>query len=312
MNVNKNSSLLGRYSAKEDIIFKNQNDEGTLLLLEKPKENTQILKDIGFDHYISEVEKEAHIKNSKIVIGQLFGKPAFLGSEIKKVCNDYDLVISKVSNYKGVPFQDLPEIIQAFIDANSSDVVIPAKMEIRNVIKEDENGKSLRDSEGNLILIEKEYEIKPSKTVKKSKIKTGYSNWFIMAPRESFSGNKKNTCCTLFYRDNEDSKNISENDVFTEVYSWGSNYSDIRKYNYFLTNIEWTKETELRNKELNQNEIAHQNISLILGLFFLVVLNVILYFYSFTRMCISTTLILGYLYLLLRKPCEGYYKLWKI
>jgi hypothetical protein len=314
MIVNKNSSLLGRYSAKEDIIFKNQNDKGTLLLLEQPKENTQILKTIGFDHYISEVEADVHIKNSKVVIGQLFGKPAFLGSEIKKVCNDYDLVISKVSNYKGAPFQDLPEIIQAFMDANFSDVVVPAKTERKKVFRYKEDcitpdyysGTEDQKFDWRTEIISEE------RIEKKSKIKTGYSNWFIMAPRESFNGNKKNTCCTLFYRDNEDSKSISENDVFTEVYSWGSNYSDVRKYNYFLKNINWEKETNLRNKSLNQNELKHQNISLILCLFFLIVLNVISYFYSFTAMCIVTGLILSYLYLSIRKPCKEYYNLWRI
>lgn len=321
MTVNKNSSLLGRYSAKEDIVFKNQNDEGTLLLLEKSSDNTKILKEIGFDNYISKVEAEVHVKNSKVVIGQLFGKPAFLGSEIKKLCNDYDLVISKVQNYKGSPFKDLPEIIQSFIDANSENIVIPSKTKSEKVYykdkitlnlttqKEIDEEYSHEDSEGKYKRVYTEI---PEKIEKKSKIKTGYSNWFIMAPRESFNGNKKNTCCTLFYRDNDDSRDISEKDVFTEVYSWGSNYSDIRKYNYFLKNINWEKEMDIREKYLDKNEISYQNISLILCLFFLIVLNIIFYFVSFLAMFITTSIVLGYLYLLIRKPCKEYYKLWKM
>ncbi len=320
MNVNKNSSLLGRYSTKEDIIFKNQNDEGTLLLLQKSSDNTKILKEIGFDNYISKVEKEAHVKNSKVVISQLFGKPAFLGSEIKKLCNDYDLVISKVSNYNGAPFKDLPQIIEAFMDANSEDVLIPERTKEKQIYyygNLDENEKAPSDYRYYDTDLKRYYKyetivVSEERIEKKSKIKTGYSNWFIMAPREAFHGNKKNTCCTLFYRDNDDTKDISEKDVFTEVYSWGSNYSDIRKYNYFLKNIDWEKETNARGKQLNQNEISHQNILLILCLTFLVILNVILYFYSFTAMCVATSIVLGYLYLSIRKPCKEYYKLWKM
>lgn len=321
MNVNKNSSLLGRYSTKEDIIFKNQNDKSTLLLLEKPKENTQILKDIGFDNYILKVEKEAHIKNSKIVISELFGKPSFLGSEIKKVCNDYDLTISIVSNYKGAPFKDLDLIIKNFMDNNSEDIIIPKETKLQKVYYNDEvNSETISEED-----IDKEYPftnsegkykripiVIPEKIEKKSKIKISYSNWFIMAPREAFHGDKKNTCCTLFYRDNGETRDISENDVFTEVYSWGSNYSEIRKYNYFLKSINWEKEIDFRKKQINKNEISNQNISLIISLFFLIIFNTILYFYSFIAMSIATCLILIFLYLSIKKPCKEYYMLWKI
>lgn len=320
MNVNKNSSLLGRYSIKEDIIFKNKNDDGTLLLLEKPSENTQVLKDIGFDRYINEVEIEFHIKNSKSVITQLFGKPAYLGSEIKKLCNDYDLVISKVSNYKGAPFKDLHEIIQAFMNANAEDVTIPTKIERKKDYyygKLDENGNppldyTYYDSEYKRNYKYENVIISEERVEKKSKIKTGHSNWFIMAPRESFHNNKKNTCCTLFYRDNDDSRGVSENDVLTEVYSWGSNYSDIRKYNYFLKYIDWEKEMNIRNKQLFNDNITYQNTVLILALIILFISNILLYFYSFKAMCVITILILSVLYSSIRKPCKEYYNLWKI
>jgi hypothetical protein len=319
--INKNSSLLGKYSTKEDINFKNKNDEGVLLLLEKNEENTKILKEIGFDNYILKVEKEAHIKNSKNVFSQLYGKPSFLGSEIKKVCNDYDLVISKVQNYNGAPFKDLPQIIQKFIDDNSEEVIIPEKTTSEKVYYKDKITINLTTEEE----INKEYpfsdsdgsykriaSIIPERIEKKSKIKTGYSNWFIMAPREAFHGNKKNVCCTLFYRDNDDSSKISENDVFLEVHSWGSNYSELRKYNYFLKNINWEKEGNLRNKGINRNDIKYQFISFIILLLFNIGLSMVLYVYSFKIMISFSAIMFLILYFSIRKPCKEYCSLWKI
>ena len=311
---NKNTSLLEQYSNKENIIFKNKNDKGTLLLLEKNEENTQILKTIGFDNYISKVEKEVHLKNSKNVLTELYNKPAYLGNEIKKLCNDYDLVITKVSNYKGAPFKDLPQIIQSFIDDNSEDVVIPEKIKSEKVyydgysLDEKQRDKEFpyEDSDGKY---KRETIIIPEKIVKKSKIKTGYSNWFVMVPRESVLKFTNNTCCTLFYRDNDDSGDISVNDVFTEVYSWGKSYSNIRKYNYFLKSIDFKKENiGLRTLDKDNAD----NFGFFVVVLTLILLSTILYFISFKITVFIQIILFIFMYFAIKKPSKNYLKLWKL
>jgi hypothetical protein len=308
---NRNSSLLDRYAGKEDLIFKSKNDKDTLLLLDKPKENLEILRTIGLNEHIDKVSQEVNVKNSKKQSAILFNKPAFLGSDIKKLCNEYDLVISRASNYKGSPFEGLPEIIQNFIAEHNYKSIIPAKMETRKVYKKSSDGNFEKDRFGDPIQIEEEYEVKPSKTVIKSKIKTGVSNWFIMAPRESFDGSKKNNCCTLFYRENDDSRYISENDVFLEIHSWGKSYSDIRKYNYFLTNIDYQKEYTIRDKSYNSEKVINKNISFYF-IMILILLTTWLYSFGYIAPVIIQSLLFFVLYFIIRKPAECYKELWKI
>jgi len=308
---NRNSSLLSKYAGKEDLIFKSKNDKDTLLLLDKPKENLEILRTIGLNEHIDKVSHEVNIKNSKKQFANIFNRPSFLGSDIKQLCNEYDLVISRAANYHGSPFEGLPEIIQNFIADHNYETVIPAKMGTKKVYKKDENKNYIRDVEGNLIEIEEEYEITPSKTVIKSKIKTGHSNWFIMAPRESFSGKTKNNCCTLFYRDDEDSRNISESDVFLEIHSWGKAYSDLRKYNYFTKNIDYSTECKIRSISYDDEEITNKNITFYF-LMFSILLTSWFYTLNFVNTVILQGLLFGILYLCVRKQAECYKKLWKI
>lgn len=311
---NRNTALVGKYSANADIMFKNNHNDGSLLLLEQPKENTNILKSIGFDQHLNEIEKEAHLINSKVQLKQMFGVETILGSEIKKLCNDYDLVISRVSNYKGAPHSDLPTIIQAFIDKNSEVDVIPSRPRKIKVYLED-------DDEGDLSMTKLfddeiqqfyQYQVKQddnTETVKKSRIKTSYSNWFILAPREAFHGYKKNTCCTLFYRDNDDSRSINEEDVFCEVYSWGNNYSEMRKNNHFLKYINYTKESAFRNGIIKEEGGIFPLFYILL---LLSLLNIFLYSSSFSLAVIVQSLLLLAITRIMNKKNKDYLELWKI
>ncbi len=308
---NRNSSLLDKYASKEDLIFKNQNDKGTLLLLDQPKENLDILRTIGLNEHIDKVSHEANIKNSKSQLGIKFNKPSFLGSDIKKLCNEYDLTISRAMNYKGSPFEGLPEIIQNFINEHNYETIVPAKTTTRDVLKRDGDNRIVKDSEDNYVYIKEEYEIKPSETLIKSRIKTGVSNWFIMAPRESFDGKTKNNCCTLFYRDNDDSREISESDVFLEIHSWGKSYSDLRKFNYFLKPVNYDNEFRIRGMHYNPNEVSDQSIGFYVLMIILLLSNLV-YFGSFNFAAILQTLIVFLIYRMIKKPSKHYLKLWKI
>jgi len=309
--VNRNSSLLSKYGNKEDIVFINKNDKETLLLLEQPKKDLNILKTIGLDYHINNVEAELHVKNSKKQIGILFGKPSFLGSDIKKLCNEYDLTISKAVNYKGAPFEGLPQIMKDFIEEHSYDKIISeAVFETKQKPLKYSNHKPVLDEFGNQVYEDYEVEIESAKSIRKSKIKTGYANWFIMAPRESFDGTTKNNCCTLFYRDNDDTRFIEENDVFVEIASWGKSYSDLRKYNYFLKYIDFNKEGVKRDNNDLMDGVS-QSIGFYLSLISVLALS-IFYIYSFNVICVIQTLILLFMFFNIRKSSSDYLKLWKM
>lgn len=308
--VNKNTSLLSKYGNKEDITFNNENDKNTLLLLEQPKENLDILRTIGLNHHVDEVQKAFNIKNSKKQIANIYNKPSFLGSDIKKLCNDYDLVISKTVNYKGAPFEGLPEIITNFISENSKKTTIPERKKTVKVYEYDELGDVKLDENG-LKIFSYETVTIPEETVVKSNVNTGYSHWFIMAPRESFDGKTKNNCCTLFYRENDNSRYINEDDVFVEIASWGNSYSNIRKYHHIFKHIDYEKEFNLRNYPYDSGK--NQNFAVIFYTFIIfTIISLILGMYCKTVPMIVIPVITLLSFLIFRKKGKSYESLWKI
>lgn len=61
-------------------------------------------------------------------------------------------------------------------------------------------------------------------------------NCFILSTEKSFrSPNDLNDNCIFLFREGENTKNASENDVFTVIHSWGENIKDNRKYNFLFS-----------------------------------------------------------------------------
>lgn len=208
---NKNSAILGKVSKYSNISAATSSE---LALLEAPKESLQILESINLTHHVHKVKQNFNEQTKVAKLKELFGKNVYLGSDIKKLCVMYDLKCPRAQYYKGEVGLELAQIINKFIADNQYEV---------------EEKQRTQEVDNDNVRIYK------TVNVKKDKINTTSSNFFILAPSESFvSGKVKSMNATLFYRESSESDVISEDDHLVELHSWGNNYSDLRMLNSML------------------------------------------------------------------------------
>lgn len=198
---NKNSVLLGKVS--NDITSSLKEDE--LLLLQAPTEDLSILRTLNLDHKINVLSnKKYQIDKITAFKNKFKSRNVVKGSDIKKLCNLYDLKMCSTRYF-----------------------LVETDLNLINAIKE----------------FEKEYSYKVQKneerTITKSEILISDKNFFILAPSENFLDDKsKLKNATLFYRESEYGK-AAEEDLFIEIYSWGDNYSNLRMLNVLFNNYNY-------------------------------------------------------------------------
>ena len=208
MTVAKTSLLLDKVSKKDKIEQSKDTDSAdTLLLLadnSKSKE-VEILKTIGLDHHIREVEKVKNDLTRVQIIEQTYNRPVYTGEQIKKLCNQYGLRILRADSFKAKTPKYAGEEILKFIDENTKEVVT-----------NEESGK----------------------TKKVCNLHVTESSFFILTTNRSFNG-KSIESATLFYREKRDDQhyyNASEKDIFVEICSWGKSFdTSLRTIGDFAT-----------------------------------------------------------------------------
>jgi hypothetical protein len=198
MNVAKTSLLLDKLSKKEKVEqSKDKNSSDTLLLLadnSKSKE-IEILKTIGLDHHIKEVEKVKNDSTRIQVIEERYNRPVYTGEQIKKLCNQYGLRILRADSFKAKTPIFVGEEILKFIAENTQEVVA-----------NEETGRK--------------------RTV--SDLHIGESSFFILSTNRSFNGESIESA-TLFYREKREDQHYycaNEQDIFVEVCSWGKSFNN--------------------------------------------------------------------------------------
>ena len=210
MLTNKNISVLDKLVKTEEVTTeKSLSTKSSVLLLEGPKENLDILHKVGLTHHLDINADKISEKNSVKMLSQIYGGKTYKGKDLKAVCNLYDLKLVMARDYKGLLGLEIAEKIKEFADKNSSEV--PSKTDAEVMVK-------------------------------KSKIDLNYANWFVLAPSEEFlETSTKNSACTLFYRESYNGNQFYalESDKFIEVYSWGKTYSSLRKYNHMFNFYEY-------------------------------------------------------------------------
>ena len=196
MTVAKTSLLLDKASKKEKIEqSKDKTSADTLLLLadnSKSKE-VEILKTIGLDHHIREVEKVKNDLTRIQVIKQTYNRPVYTGEQIKKLYNQYGLRILRADSFKAKTPIFVGEKVLEFIAENTQEVVA-----------NEETGRK--------------------RTV--SDLHITESSFFILTTNRSFNG-KSIESATLFYREKRDDQHYykaSEKDIFVEICSWGKSF----------------------------------------------------------------------------------------
>lgn len=196
MTVAKTSLLLDKASKKEKVEqSKDKTSADTLLLLadnSKSKE-IEILKTIGLDHHIREVEKVKNDLTRIQVIKETYNRPVYTGTQIKKLCNQYGLRILRADSFKAKTPVFVGEKVLEFIAENTQEVVA-----------NEETGRK--------------------RTV--SDLHITESSFFILSTNRSFKG-KSIESATLFYRekrDYQDYNSASKEDVFVEICSWGKSF----------------------------------------------------------------------------------------
>jgi len=208
---NKNSAILGKVSKYSNITTATSSE---LALLEAPKESLEILEAINLTHHVHKVKKNFNEQNKVARLKEMFGKNVYLGSDIKKLCIMYDLKCPRAQYYKGEVGLELAQIINKFIIDNQYEV--------------EENQRTQEVNNDNV-------RVYKTVNVKKDKINTTSSNFFILAPSESFvEGKAKSMNATLFYRESSDTDVLSDTDHLVELHSWGNNYSDLRMINSMI------------------------------------------------------------------------------
>lgn len=99
---------------------KQHNDE--ILLLDAPREDLSILEGIGLDYAINEIKHEKNQLSALTGLEKAYKKPVFLGEDIKKLCNQYDLRLLPVSKFKGKVGSEIISVIKDFQKQSKAEV----------------------------------------------------------------------------------------------------------------------------------------------------------------------------------------------
>lgn len=228
MNANKTSLLLEKVSKKEKIVRKNDlSSNDTLLLLanNEKQQEVNILKQIGLDSHIREVETKHNDVTRIEVIQRKYNRNVYTGKQLKQVCNENNLRLLRADSFKGkVPVELIGQETLKFIEENTREVVEEKYKRSRNVGEDfelDEKGKRIIE-----------------KTTKKIvDVTVTERSFFILSTTKSFKG-KQIESATLFYREDSSHYDInyaSENDIFVEICSWGKTFDNNFTFMSYIT-----------------------------------------------------------------------------
>ena len=228
MSANKTSLLLEKVSKKEKIVRENDlvsNDTLLLLANNEKQQEVNILKQIGLDSHIREVETKHNDLTRIEVIQRKYNRNVYTGKQLKQVCNENNLRLLRADSFKGkVPVELIGQETLKFIEENTREVVEEKYKRSRNVGEDfelDEKGKRI---------IEKI-------TKKVVDVTVTERSFFILSTTKSFKG-KQIESATLFYREDSSHYNInkaSEDDIFVEICSWGKTFDNNFTFMSYIT-----------------------------------------------------------------------------
>ena len=92
--------------------------QAEVLLLDSHNQDNVVLEKLGLDHQIKYSKKlETDYRRGKMA-EETYNKKSYSGSDIKKLCNDYDLKMLPTSDYNGEIPSDLARIVGEFCESN--------------------------------------------------------------------------------------------------------------------------------------------------------------------------------------------------
>lgn len=228
MSANKTSLLLEKVSKKEKIVRENDlisNDTLLLLANNEKQQEVNILKQIGLDSHIREVETKHNDVTRIKVIQRKYNRNVYTGKQLKQVCNENNLRLLRADSFKGkVPVELIGQETLKFIEENTREVVEQKRK------KSDLVARDYTENEENEIVYEKI-------TKKVVDVTVTERSFFILSTTKSFKG-KQIESATLFYREDTDRYDIkyaSENDMFVEICSWGKTFNNNFTFVSYIT-----------------------------------------------------------------------------
>ena len=228
MSANKTSLLLEKVSKKEKIVRENDlvsNDTLLLLANNEKQQEVNILKQIGLDSHIREVETKHNDITRIEVIQRKYNRNVYTGKQLKQVCNENNLRLLRADSFKGkVPVELIGQETLKFIEENTREVVEKKYKRSRNVGEKFE-----LDDDGERIIEEI--------TKKVVDVTITERSFFILSTTKSFKG-KQIESATLFYREDSscyDINNASEDDIFVEICSWGKTFNNNFTFINYIT-----------------------------------------------------------------------------
>ena len=228
MSANKTSLLLEKVSKKEKIVRENDlvsNDTLLLLANNEKQQEVNILKQIGLDSHIREVETKHNDITRIEVIQRKYNRNVYTGKQLKQVCNENNLRLLRADSFKGkVPVELIGQETLKFIEENTREVVEQKRK------KSDLVARGFTENEENEIVYEKT-------TKKVVDVTITERSFFILSTTESFKG-KQIESATLFYREDSacyDINSASEDDIFVEICSWGKTFDNNFTFMSYIT-----------------------------------------------------------------------------
>lgn len=228
MSTNKTSLLLEKVSKKEKIVRENDlSSNDTLLLLanNEKQQEVNILKQIGLDSHIREVETKHNDLTRIEVIQRKYNRNVYTGKQLKQVCNENNLRLLRADSFKGkVPVEFIGQETLKFIEENTREVVEQKFKKSRNLGEDYE-------------LVEKGERIIEEITKKVVDVTVTERSFFILSTTKSFKG-KQIESATLFYREDSyryDINKASEDDIFVEICSWGKTFNNNFTFMSYIT-----------------------------------------------------------------------------
>ena len=228
MSANKTSLLLEKVSKKEKIVRENDlvsNDTLLLLANNEKQQEVNILKQIGLDSHIREVETKHNDITRIEVIQRKYNRNVYTGKQLKQVCNENNLRLLRADSFKGkVPVELIGQETLKFIEENTKEVVKEKRK------KSDLVTRAFTENEENEIVYEKT-------TKKVVDVTVTERSFFILSTTKSFKG-KQIESATLFYREDSSRYDInyaSKDDIFVEICSWGKTFNNNFTFMSYIT-----------------------------------------------------------------------------
>ena len=228
MSANKTSLLLEKVSKKEKIVRENDlvsNDTLLLLANNEKQQEVNILKQIGLDSHIREVENKHNDLTRIEVIQRKYNRNVYTGKQLKQVCNENNLRLLRADSFKGkVPVELIGQETLKFIEENTREVVERKRKKSDLVVR------GYTENEENEIV----YETTTKKVVD---VTVTERSFFILSTTKSFKG-KQIESATLFYREDSsryDINKASEDDIFVEICSWGKTFNNNFTFMSYIT-----------------------------------------------------------------------------